>query len=114
MIIITLSSEDAHLIYLSVDWSEINSTLIYLSVTLSACWITLIICVEDKTCYYDKEESLSIKETADIADTSAVIVKILIYEAEDYTSVINISAEDTSVIFSSLSTLFSNDAFHFS
>ena len=73
----------------------------------------LIIYTEDKTCHYDKEGSSDIKETADITDALAVTVKILIYEAEDYISVINISAEDTSVIFLSLSTLFNDDAFHF-
>ena len=75
--------------------------------------MTLIIYTEDKICHYDKEESSDIKETADITDISAVTVKILIYKAEDYTSVINISAEDTSVIFSSLSTLLSNNIFYF-
>ena len=73
----------------------------------------LIIYAEDKTYHYSKEKNSDIKETADKADTSAVTVKILIYEAEDYISVINISAEDTSVIFLSLSTLFSSDTFHF-
>ena len=72
----------------------------------------LTICTEDKTYYYDKEEGLGIKETANKADVSAVIVKILIYKAEDYTSVINISAEDTSVIFSLLSTLSNSNAFY--
>ena len=73
----------------------------------------LIICIVDKTCHYDKEESSDIKEIADITDVSAVTVKILIYKAENDALIINISAEDTSVIFSSLSTLFSNDVFHF-
>ena len=74
--------------------------------------MTLIICAEDKTCCYDEEESSGIKETADIADALVVTVKVLIYEAEDYISVINISAEDTSVIFSSLSTLFNSSTFY--
>ena len=74
----------------------------------------LIIYIEDKTYCYNKEEDLSIKETADITDVSAVTVKVLIYRAEDYASVINISAEGTSVISSSLSTLFNDDVFHFS
>ena len=74
--------------------------------------MTLIICIEDKTCHYDEERSLDIKETADIVNASAVTVKILIYKAEDYVSVINTSAEDTSVTSSSLSTLFSNSTFH--
>ena len=74
----------------------------------------LIIYTEDKTYYYGKEGSLNIKETADITDASAVTVKILIYEAEDYISVINISAEGTSVIFSSLSTLSDDSTFYFS
>ena len=74
----------------------------------------LIIYAEDKTYCYNKEESSDIKETADIADVSTVTVKILIYEAEDYTSVINISAEGTSVTFSSLSTLFNDSTFYFS
>ena len=114
LIITTLSSEGAHLIYLSIDWSEINDILICLLVTLSAYWMILTICTEDKTCCYNKERDLSIKETVNIADVSAVTVKILIYEAEDYISVINISAEDTSVIFSSLSTLLNDDAFYLS
>ena len=75
--------------------------------------MTLIICTEDKTCCYNKEESLNVKEIADVTDASAVTVKILIYEAEDYTSVINISAEDTSVIFSLLSTLSDDSTFYF-
>ena len=74
----------------------------------------LIIYTEDKTYHYNKERDSDIKETADIADTLAVTVKILIYRAEDYTSVINTSAEDTSVIFSSLSTLSNNSTFYFS
>ena len=74
----------------------------------------LTICTEDKTYYYDEEKNLSIKETADIADASAVTVKVLIYEAEDYASVISISAEDTSVTSSSSSTLFSSNAFYLS
>ena len=76
--------------------------------------MTLIICTEDKTCHYDKEENSDIKEIADMADTSAVTVKILIYRAEDYASVINISAEGTSVIFSLLSTLSDDSTFYFS
>ena len=72
----------------------------------------LIIYTEDKTCYYGKEKSSGIKETADVADASAVTVKVLIHEAEDYISVINISAEDTLVISSSLSTLFSGSTFY--
>ena len=75
--------------------------------------MTLIIYIEDKTYCYSEEKSLSIKETADIADTSVVTVKVFIYRAEDYTSVINISVKGTSVIFSSLSTLFSDNVFHF-
>ena len=74
----------------------------------------LIIYTEDKIYHYDKEKSSDIKEIADKADTLAVTVKIFIYRAEDYISVINISAEDTSVIFSSLSTLFSSSIFYFS
>ena len=76
--------------------------------------MTLTICIEDKTCRYDKEKNSDIKETANKADTSAVTVKILIYEAEDYTLVINTSAEGTSVISSSLSTFLSGSIFHFS
>ena len=112
MIIIILSSDDTHLIYLSVDWSKINSTLIYLLITLSTYWMTLTIYTEDKTYHCDKEGNSDIKETADITDTSAVTVKILIYRAEDYISVINISAIDTSAISSSLSTLLNNSAFY--
>ena len=76
--------------------------------------MTLIIYIEDKTYHYDKEKSSGIKEITDKTDASAVTVKILIYRAKDYTSVINISAEDTSVISSSLSTLFSNSTFYLS
>ena len=112
MIIIILPSEDTHLICLSVDWSKINSTLIYLLVTLSAYWMTLIIYAEDKTYYYDKERDSDIKEIADKTDTSVVTVKILICRTEDYTSVISISAEDTSVIFSLLSTLSNSNIFY--
>ena len=75
--------------------------------------MTLIIYTKDKTYYYNKEEDSDIKEIADKTDVSAVTVKILIYEAEDYTSVINISAEGTSVISLSLSTLFNDSIFHF-
>ena len=114
MIITTLSSDNAHLVYLSVDWPKINSTLICLLVTLSAYWMILTICTENKTCHYDKERSSDIKETADIADISAVTVKILIHKAEDYISVINISAEGTSAISSSLSTLLNDSIFYFS
>ena len=74
----------------------------------------LTICIKDKTCCYNKEKSSDIKETADKTDTSVITVKILIYRAEDYISVINISAEDTSVTFLSLNTLFSNDIFYLS
>ena len=74
----------------------------------------LIICTEDKTYCYSKEESSNIKETADKADTSVITVKILIYEAEDCASVISISAEGTSVIFLSLSTLSDDSTFYFS
>ena len=74
----------------------------------------LIIYTEDKTYYYDKEGNSDIKETADKADVSAVIVKVLIYRAEDYISVISTSVKGTSVIFSSLSTLSDSSAFHFS
>ena len=74
--------------------------------------MTLTICAEDKTYCYGKEKSSDIKETADITDASAVIVKVLIYRAEDYTSVINISAEGTSVTSSLLSTLLSNSTFY--
>ena len=74
--------------------------------------MTLTIYAEDKTYCYDEEESSDIKETADMTDTSAVTVKVFIYEAEDYTSVINTSAEDTSVAFSSLSTLLNNSTFY--
>ena len=76
--------------------------------------MTLIIYTEDKTYYCGKERSLDIKETADKADTLIVTVKVLIYRAEDYISVINISAEDTLVIFSSLSTLFNDSIFYLS
>ena len=114
LIIITLSSEGTHLICLSVGWPEINGALICLLITLSACWMTLIIYAEDKTYHCGKEGSSDIKEIADIADASAVTVKVLIYEAEDCASVINTSARGTSVISSSLSTLLSNSAFHFS
>ena len=74
----------------------------------------LIIYIEDKTYCYNKERDSDIKETADKTDISAVTVKILIYKAEDYTSVISISAEGTSVIFLSLSTLFNDSILHFS
>ena len=74
--------------------------------------MTLIIYAEDKAYHYNKKESSDIKETADKTDTLAVTVKILIYRAKDYTSVINISAKDTSVIFLSLSTLSDNSIFH--
>ena len=76
--------------------------------------MTLIIYIEDKTYCYSKEKNSDIKEITNIADVSAVIVKVFIHKAEDYTSVINISAEDTSVTFSSLSTLFNSNAFYFS
>ena len=76
--------------------------------------MTLIIYTEDKTYYYDKEGDSDIKKTADITNISAVTVKILIYRAEDYISVINISAEGTSVIFSSLSTLLNSNIFYLS
>ena len=112
--IITLSSEDTHLICLSVGWSEINSTLIYLLITLSACWMILIIYTENKTYYYDEEGSSDIKEITDKTDVSVITVKVLIYRAEDYISVINISAEDTSVISSLLSTLFNSSIFYLS
>ena len=74
----------------------------------------LIIYTEDKTCCYSEEENSDIKEITDKTDTLVITVKILIYEAEDYASVINISAEDTSVISSSLSTLSDNSTFYFS
>ena len=74
--------------------------------------MTLIIYTEDKTYHYDKERSSDIKKTADKTDISAVTVKILIYRAEDYASVINISAEDTLIIFSLLSTLLNNSTFY--
>ena len=70
--------------------------------------------MKDKTYHYNKERDSDIKEIADIADTSAVIVKILIYKAVNYISVINISAESTLVIFSSLSTLFNDSTFYLS
>ena len=76
--------------------------------------MTLIIYAEDKTCCYSKEEDSDIKETADEADALVITVKVLIYRAEDYVSVINTSAEDTSVIFSSLSTLFNDSTFYLS
>ena len=76
--------------------------------------MTLIIYAEDKTYCYNKEEDSDIKETADVTDASAVTVKVLIYKAEDYVSVINISAKDTLVIFSSLSTLLNDDIFYLS
>ena len=74
----------------------------------------LIIYTENKTYYYSKEKNSDIKETADKTDASVITVKILIYKVEDYISVINISAENTSVIFSSLSTLFNDSIFYFS
>ena len=74
--------------------------------------MTLTICTEDKTCHYNKEKSSDVKETADMTDVSAVTVKVLIYKAEDYASVISTSAEGTSVIFSSLSTLLDGSAFY--
>ena len=73
----------------------------------------LIIYIKDKTYHYDEEENLNVKEIADITDVSAVTVKILIYEAEDYISVINISAKDTSVISSLLNTFFDDSTFYF-
>ena len=76
--------------------------------------MTLIIYAEDKTYCYNKEEDLSIKETADITNVSAVTVKVLIYRAEDYISVINISAEGTSVTSLLLSTLSDDNVFHLS
>ena len=77
--------------------------------------MTLIIYTEDKIYYYSKEKDSDIEEIADKADISAVTVKILIYRAVDYISVISISVKDSSVFFfSSLSTLLNNDAFHFS
>ena len=76
--------------------------------------MTLITYIENKTYHYSKEKNSDIKETANMTDISAVIVKILIYEAEDYTSVISISAENTSVIFSSLSILSDDSIFYFS
>ena len=74
----------------------------------------LIIYIEDKTYCYNKEGGSDIKEIADKANTSVITVKILIYRAEDYISVINISAEGTSVIFLSLSTLSDDSTFYFS
>ena len=74
----------------------------------------LTIYAVDKTYHYDKEKSSDIKKTADIANVLAVTVKILIYRAEDNTLVINISAEDTSVTSSLLSTLLNGSTFHFS
>ena len=77
--------------------------------------MTLTIYTKNKTYYYNKEKDSDIKETADKADTSAVTVKILIYEAVNYISVINISAEDSLVIFSSLLSILSDSSiFHFS
>ena len=75
--------------------------------------MTLIIYIEDKTYYYNKERNSDVKETADIADTLVITVKVLIHRAEDYTSVINISAEDTSVISLLLSILSDDSTFHF-
>ena len=72
----------------------------------------LIIYTEDKTYHYNKEGSSGIKETVNKTNAAVIIVKILIHRAEDYTSVISTSAEDTSVIFSSLSTLLNNSTFH--
>ena len=74
----------------------------------------LTIYAEHKTYCYNKEEDLSIKKTANKADTSVITVKILICRVEDYISVINISAEGTSVIFLSLSTLSDDSTFYFS
>ena len=76
--------------------------------------MTLTTYIKDKTCYCSKERSSGIKEITDKADASVITVKIFIYEAEDYTSVISISAERTSVIFSSLSTLLNDSTFYFS
>ena len=72
----------------------------------------LIIYVEDKTYCYDEEGNSGIKETADKADASVITVKVLIYKAEDYISVINISAEGTSVTSSLLSTLSDSNIFY--
>ena len=74
----------------------------------------LIIYIKDKNYCYNKERNSDIKKIADVADTLIVTVKVLIYRAEDYISVINISAEGTSVTFSSLSILFNDSIFHFS
>ena len=74
----------------------------------------LIIYTEDKTYHYNKEKNSDIKKIADITDTSAVTVKVLIYRAEDYILIINISAEDTSVTFLSLNTLSNDSTFYFS
>ena len=74
----------------------------------------LIIYTENKICCYNKEESSDIKETVNKTDILVITVKILIYEAEDYILVINTSAEDTSVIFLSLSTFLSNSTFYLS
>ena len=74
--------------------------------------MTLIIYTEDKTYHYNKERNSDIKETADITDASVITVKVLIHRAEDYTSVINTSAKDTLVTFSSLSTLSNNSTFY--
>ena len=73
----------------------------------------LVIYAEDKTYYYSKERNSDIKKTADETDTLVVTVKVLILEAENYISVINISAED-SLVISSLSTLSDDSTFHFS
>ena len=53
--------------------------------------MTSVIYGEDKTHYYSEEKNSDIKKTADKTIISVIIVKILIYRAEDYVSVINIS-----------------------
>ena len=74
----------------------------------------LIIYAEDRIYHYSKKRSSDIKETADKTDASVITVKILIYRAVDYTSVISTSAKDSLVIFfSSLNTLSDDSTFYF-
>ena len=75
----------------------------------------LIIYAEEKTYYCSKKRSSDVKETADKTDTSVITVKVPIYKAVDYISVINTSAKDSSVIFFSLlSTLLNDSIFYLS
>ena len=71
-----------------------------------------VIYTKDKTHHCNKKKDLDIKEIADRTDISVITVKVLILRAEDYISVINISVEGSSVIFS-LSTLLKGSIFYF-